>query len=129
MATITHEVDALVVITEDPQFPYYLDMQIQKIEKQRREVSGQLKRHPVDYLQERDMFNRKALMAEFLFIRKKSSKLPSTVRSFVEWVVKVSIYEFISKKQKKATACQEKKPVTSSKRKTAKKAGPTIQKD
>ncbi|MGV8136513.1 MAG: hypothetical protein AB2L20_14990 [Mangrovibacterium sp.] len=133
MAIITTEVDALVVLIEDPKFPSFLQQKINQILNDRHKArSGkELKRHPIDFMQEKGTFNAEALTAEFRRIRAKTSTLPSTVRQCIESIVKLAIYDLISNKpkQQKQECQEEKKPVTSSKRKTAKKAGRTTTKD
>ncbi len=84
-------------VLADDKFLPLLNKEITKIEFKRKKIPEgmRLKRGAVNYLQERGLFNAKALTNQYVGIVNKQCELPSNVRAFITSIVRESIQETI----------------------------------
>lgn len=99
MSEITLNLDEIL---KDPEFTKQLGFQIKEINRRRSDAQrggAKLKRSPYDHLQEAQLLNTIGLIAEFNLMREKKSKLPSSVRGFIEVIFHYALKAYLEAKQ------------------------------
>lgn len=96
-------------ILKDPEFVKHLRAQIDELIRHRELARKNLKpgqslrRSNYDHLQEAQLLNTIGLIAEFNLMREKKSKLPSSVRGFIELIIRFALQAYFKAKSEAQT--------------------------